>query len=562
MTLAEILDELWLSGLYDEQGWLDYESFFRLERDRGVRRIGQPNALGALAWRVLLEQSGFEPEADRAISPTIITLEQLTERCQGDGILLGVVSGCYDLLHQGHLQGFRWAREHVHREPLGRLCAFVLNDAHIQKKKGQGRPVLNLNERLRLIAGCHLLDYIVVLDDGDCRSSLHHLRPRWFFKSAEDLGREVVAQEAALVASMGGRVECFPETLSRKVSTTGLIESLRRRGMTNERREPLVENRGFPSQDMRRFPNIVNVEVLRGSCPCQCVHCPVGRTPPQDRSRCFGAQGMELALYDKITKEVGAHPWSTVRVHAVGEPLLWPELIEALRTGKRNGARTWVFTCGVAGQSTIDAFCENADIVEVSVNSIDRQDYLATKGIDAFEAVVANIARMRARQGSPTRFRLIASRTQSPDQDADAAFVRYWEASRLVDAAFVRGYHTYNDLLPAIEARGDRPPGPCLVHWARFNIAVDGRAVLCFNELFRPDVEPSLVLGNVGKESISSIWAGAALDSMRRAELTRTYGALPDTRAIPCKQCRYCQPIGGATSETQVAEVARGASRS
>lgn len=319
------------------------------------------------------------------------------------------------------------------------------------------------------------------------------------------------------------------------------------------------EELGFPSPEAQQFCRIVNVEVWRGRCPCRCHHCPVGVTPPAQRRRRFGVQGMDLGLLEKIAREVGRHPGSTLRLHSVGDLILWPQLARALALVRRHGARSWIFTSAVTRRAEpLEALARLGDIVEVSLNSITAADYHRTKGIDCFELVQDNLRRLhRARHDG---LRLIVSRVQSPDEEADRAFVEHWKRSGLVDDAFVRSFHSYNDII--LDAAG-RPATtklatePCLVHWARFNIAVDGRAVVCFNELFHRQLDPRLVLGDVNTAEIVEIWRGPLLAAIRRASLAGNLERLPGGEAFPCTSCRYCQPLRGTrqTSEHQVDEL-------
>ena len=313
---------------------------------------------------------------------------------------------------------------------------------------------------------------------------------------------------------------------------------------------------GFPTKNASIFPNIVNVEVFRGACPCNCVHCPVGITPPADRAERFGRSGIDLGLYDKITKEVAAYDWSTVRMHSVGEPVLWPDLPEALAIGRRNGVRSWLFTCGVTTEGALlDQLCRDLAVLEVSVNSTGREDYLQTKGADLFDLALDNLRRMSRHRKQGQCARLIVSRTQTTDAVADRAFVDHWKNSGLVDDAFVRSYHTYNGLMSGLD-EGSAPGKhqPCLVHWARFNISVQGQAVVCFNELFRESTSACLHHGDVRGQSIREIWQGPKLAALRRAELSGDYSGLPAADALPCRLCTSCQPLKGGrqTSEHQI----------
>ena len=98
---------------------------------------------------------------------------------------------------------------------------------------------------------------------------------------------------------------------------------------------------------------------------------------------------------------------------------------------------------------------------------------------------------------------------------------------------------------------------PCLVHWARFNISVDGYALVCFNELFKKEVDPRLIYGDVNQRSIADIWHGMMLTELRQAALHNNYEKLPFADALPCGKCTYCQPLYGKrqTSEHQIRQL-------
>ncbi|MFT3890017.1 MAG: SPASM domain-containing protein [Anaerolineales bacterium] len=301
------------------------------------------------------------------------------------------------------------------------------------------------------------------------------------------------------------------------------------------------------------FPPIVNVEVFRGRCPCRCGHCPVGVAAPSQRRQLFGEGCIELGLFQKIVEEIASYSTPVLRIHSTGEPLLWENFPGALKMLKENGVKSWLFTSAVTRDKAIlKSICEAVSIIEVSVNSITVDDYLATKGVDAFDLVTENIRYMRSLVGNDRSKRLIVSRVESDQAELDEAFVRYWRASDLVDDAFVRSYHTYNDLLPETACSPLSSPkiGPCLVHWARFNIGLTGQAVVCFNELFKTEVHPSLIVGDVNKQAIAEIWKGPTLTALRLAELSGDYSGLSHPEVLPCKDCTHCQPLFNNSRET------------
>src|SRR3989338_424656 len=140
---------------------------------------------------------------------------------------------------------------------------------------------------------------------------------------------------------------------------------------------------GFKSNEEKEFPNIVNVCVFKGACPCECVHCPVGLTPERDRAKRFGFDSIGLKLFKRIVDEVSVYHHSTLRIHSVGEPLLWPRLKNALSYMSDKKVRGWIFTSLITTDNAlIESMAYNCSIIEVSINSTTQKDYIKTKGVD------------------------------------------------------------------------------------------------------------------------------------------------------------------------------------
>lgn len=315
---------------------------------------------------------------------------------------------------------------------------------------------------------------------------------------------------------------------------------------------------GFPNKHAWQFPPIINIEVLRGKCPCLCVHCPLGLIPFEKRKSVFDELTIEFDLFKKIVDETADFSHSSLRIHSVGEPLLWTQLANALKYAHSKSVKTWLFTCAITDDTDLlEKICQYTSIIEVSVNSISSEDYQLTKGVNAFELVESNLKKMRYFiQNNALKTRLIVSRVQSQDPEIDKKFVEYWKSSGLVDDAFIRSYHTYNDLLEAKINNSKKSIRSCLVHWARFNISVKGDAVVCFNELFKKDLLKTVVLGNLITTSIQSIWHSVQFNKIRNVNLSGEYGllGLADNDYFPCEKCTSCQPINSPhpTSEKQI----------
>lgn len=312
---------------------------------------------------------------------------------------------------------------------------------------------------------------------------------------------------------------------------------------------------GFTSQEQYQFPNILNVSVFKGACTANCVHCPVGRTDQKHREKQFGSGEMSMSMFQKIVDEVSNYPHATLRIHSVGEPIMWSKIEEGITYAAKKGVRTWLFTNAVTtNRKLLSTIASKCNIVEVSINSFDADDYIKTKGIDGYDNVAENVKYMANEiRSNNLDTRLIVSRVESDDKDYDQKFVSYWKETKLVADAFVRSYHSYNSLIEDKMQRNKTTA--CNVHWGRFNIDINGDVVVCFNELFKGDaMDKSLILGNLGETSIVSIWQGDKLSKIRCSQLEDKPELVDFTKNLPCRNCTYCQPLfsDAEKSENQV----------
>jgi len=296
---------------------------------------------------------------------------------------------------------------------------------------------------------------------------------------------------------------------------------------------------GFKTKEELDFPNIINVCVYKGQCTANCIHCPVGITPLEKRIEKFGNTQIELSTFKNIVDQISKHKHCTLRIHSVGEPLLWNNLYSALEYAKEKNIRTWIFSNGITTNKVILKHLVNyTSIIEISINSIDIHDYKKTKGTDTFELVKSNVIYMHEEiKKNNLKTRLIVSRVQSTDKKYDEEFIKYWKETGFVSDAFIRSFHNYNDLID-LKLEGKKIISACSVHWTRFNIDCNGNVVICYNELFKgSDLDPKFIIGNILKTPIIKIWKGEKLNQIRKAQLNNNYELLKFTDKIPCQNC-------------------------
>jgi D-beta-D-heptose 7-phosphate kinase/D-beta-D-heptose 1-phosphate adenosyltransferase len=109
-----------------------------------------------------------------------------------DGESIVFTNGCFDLLHSGHIQLFKFCRSQ------GKLVVLGLNsDASIRRLKGPSRPVNSLETRLDILMAIQYIDYIVVFEEDTPYEILQQLRPDCMVKGGDYTGKEVIGAEFA-----------------------------------------------------------------------------------------------------------------------------------------------------------------------------------------------------------------------------------------------------------------------------------------------------------------------------------------------------------------------------
>ena len=127
-------------------------------------------------------------------------------------------NGVFDLIHAGHVQYLEEARA------LGdRLVVGVNSDASVRDLKGEGRPLMLAEDRVRVLSALRCVDLTVVFGDATPLSLIEQVAPNVLVKGGDWAVSEIVGRES--VEAKGGRVLSLPLREGR--STSGLVERIR-----------------------------------------------------------------------------------------------------------------------------------------------------------------------------------------------------------------------------------------------------------------------------------------------------------------------------------------------
>lgn len=136
------------------------------------------------------------------------------------GLRVVFTNGVFDLLHSGHVDSLRRARAE------GDCLIVGLNsDESVRRLKGPGRPVLAINQRMRLLAALDMVDAVVAFDEDTPAVIIPAVAPDVLVKGGHYTVPEIVGHE--FVLARGGRVLSLPLLPGR--STTGIVERIRER---------------------------------------------------------------------------------------------------------------------------------------------------------------------------------------------------------------------------------------------------------------------------------------------------------------------------------------------
>ena len=154
----------------------------------------------------------------RVLSRRALAEKLVLERRRGRKIVF--TSGCYDLLHVGHLRSFEQAAG------LGDVLVVGVNrDRRVRELKGRGRPLTPERQRAEMVAGLAPVDWVVLFSEADAAPLIRALRPDVVCKGGEYRGTRTPEEQA--IADLGGRFVALRQPPS--VRTSALLARARQR---------------------------------------------------------------------------------------------------------------------------------------------------------------------------------------------------------------------------------------------------------------------------------------------------------------------------------------------
>lgn len=117
-----------------------------------------------------------------------------------EGKTVAATSGCFDILHAGHVTYLEEAKKH------GDTLVLLLNtDSSVRRLKGAERPIVPEDERATVIAGLGCVDYVCLFGEATPCHAIECFKPDIWIKGGDYEGKHI--PEMDIMQSYGGRVE-------------------------------------------------------------------------------------------------------------------------------------------------------------------------------------------------------------------------------------------------------------------------------------------------------------------------------------------------------------------
>ena len=126
-------------------------------------------------------------------------------------------NGVFDILHIGHLKYLKEAKA------LGDVLIVGINsDSSTSILKGDNRPLVNQNERAKIISALYFVDYVIIFHEITPEKLILELRPDIYVKGGDYRIEDL--PEFKTVKSYGGKVRILSHEFNK--STTNIIRKI------------------------------------------------------------------------------------------------------------------------------------------------------------------------------------------------------------------------------------------------------------------------------------------------------------------------------------------------
>jgi len=155
------------------------------------------------------------------VLPDIETLENLVKNIRSLNKTIVFTNGCFDILHLGHLQYLKRAKE------LGNYLIVGINsDSSIKRNKGDSRPYNTVDTRVKMLQELSCVDYIIIFTEDTPLRLIRIICPDVLVKGGDYKVRDIVGREYAKTTCITNYLDGFSSTKFIQVGKTQVSPNL------------------------------------------------------------------------------------------------------------------------------------------------------------------------------------------------------------------------------------------------------------------------------------------------------------------------------------------------
>jgi radical SAM protein with 4Fe4S-binding SPASM domain len=246
---------------------------------------------------------------------------------------------------------------------------------------------------------------------------------------------------------------------------------------------------------------------------------------------------MSIDEYKRIITQAGEGNLPALHMNTLNEPLLMKDMVERIRFAKENGIMDILMnTNGTMLTEKISKELVDSGLTRllVSLDAYTEETYNKVRIGSNYRKVMKNIETFLEVRGSrPLPLLRISFVRMKINQHEVEEFVNFWEerADMVAIQEYIPMSDRQVDLDQICEDEGlDDEDYFCTDPWTRMVIRANGDVLPCCST----QLYPNYVLGNIRESSISELWNGERMKSLRRTIYTQD----ESNRSEMCKKCR------------------------
>ena len=128
------------------------------------------------------------------------SLDKLISEWKQSGESIVFTNGCFDIIHQGHIDYLSKAANKGSKLIIG-----VNTDSSVSRIKGPSRPIQDEYSRMMILAAMEFVDAVILFDEETPINLINRVIPKVLVKGSDYKAEDIVGYDT--VISHGGKVE-------------------------------------------------------------------------------------------------------------------------------------------------------------------------------------------------------------------------------------------------------------------------------------------------------------------------------------------------------------------